>query len=146
MVNKNHILKVLITLIMIFPFPVFATEYACTIKAVLELNDTGQYVAHGWLANYINRKFFVNRETGKVIGTTALKARLTNFDKMHNPTVFHNTEEKTSYKVLTIFEDKGQFSSLRINENVESNEKPYSYQTAVGMLLTGTCIEETPED
>jgi hypothetical protein len=94
----------------------------------------------------MNRKFFVNRETGKVIGTTALKARLTNFDKIHSPVVYHNAEEKTSYKVLTIFEDKGQFSSLRINENVESNEKPYSYQTAVGMLLTGTCIEETSKD
>ena len=133
----------LITLILIlsYPFPVFASEYACTIKAILQLNDIGLYVTHGWAANYMNRKFFVDRETGKVIGTTALKARLTNFDKMHNPTVFHNTEEKTSYKVLTIFEDKGQFSSLRINENFEGDEKPYSYQTAVGMFLTGTCIE-----
>ena len=91
----------------------------------------------------MNRKFFVNRETGKVIGTTALKARLTNFDKTHSPTILDNAEEKTSYKVLTVFEDKGQFSSLRIDENVESDEKPYSYQTAVGMLLTGTCVENT---
>lgn len=146
MVNKNYISQVLITLILIYPAPVFATQYACTIKAVLELSDTGQYIAHGWIANYMNRKFFVDRETGKVIGTTALKARLTNFDKIHSPKVFHNADEKTSYKVITIFEDKGQFSFLRINENIESDEKPYSYQTAVGMLLTGTCIEETFKD
>ena len=148
MSKTKYISKIIILfyLILIYPFPVFATEYACTIKAVLDMSDTGLYIEHGWRANYMNRKFFVNRETGKVIGTTALKARLTNFDKIHSPVVYHNAEEKTSYKVLTIFEDKGQFSSLRINENVESNEKPYSYQTAVGMLLTGTCIEETSKD
>jgi len=133
----------LITLILIlsYPFPVFASEYVCTIKAILQLNDVGQYITHGWAANYMNRKFFVDRETGKVIGTTALKARLTNFDKTHSPVVLYNADEKTSYKVLTVFEEKGQFSSLRINENFEGDEKPYSYQTAVGMHFTGTCIE-----
>ena len=148
MVNQNYISKMLISLILIliFPFPVFASEYACTIKSVLELNDAGLYKAHGWGANYMNRKFFLNRETGKVIGTTALKARLTNFDKTHSPKILHNTEEKTSYKAITLFEDKGQFSSLRINENIENDEKPYSYQTAVGMILTGTCIEETSKN
>ena len=148
MVNQNYILKMLISLILILicPFPVFASEYACTIKAVLELNDIGQYIAHGWGPNYMNRKIFVNRETGKVIGTTALKARLTNFDKTHNPTILHNAEEKTSYKAITTFEDKGQFSYLRINENIESDNKPYSYQTAVGMVLTGTCIEKTSKN
>ena len=148
MVNQSYILKMLISLILIFiyPFPVFASEYICTIKAVLQLNDVGQYIAHGWSANYMNRKFFVNRETGKVIGTTALKARLTNFDKTHSPKVLHNAEEKSSYKVVTIFEDKGQFSSLRIYENIENDEKPYSYQTAVGMLLAGTCIEKTSKN
>ncbi|MFT5426960.1 MAG: hypothetical protein ACI9ZT_001909 [Gammaproteobacteria bacterium] len=144
MVNKNHILRILVTfiLISIHPVPALASEYACTIKAVLELNDIGLYKSHGWVANYMNRKFFVNRESGKVIGTTALKARLTNFNKTSSPKVLHNTNEKSSYKAVTIIEDKGQFSSLRIYENVESDEKPYSYQTAVGMLLTGTCIED----
>jgi hypothetical protein len=148
MVIKNYISKILITLTLMLshPFPVFATEYACTINAILKLNDVGLYVAHGWAANYMNRKFFVNRETGKVIGTTALKSRLTNFDKTHSPIILLNAEEKSSYKVVTIFKDKGQFSSLRINENIESDEKPYSYQTAVGMLFTGTCIEETSKN
>lgn len=144
MINQSYIAKMFMLLIFLGPVPVFASEYVCTIKDVLELNDTGQYITHGWAANYLNRKFMVNRETGKVIGTTALKARLTNFDKTHSPVVLHNTGEKTSYKVVTVFEDKGQYSTLRINENVESDEKPYSYQTAVGMLLTGTCREEIP--
>jgi hypothetical protein len=144
MANQNHISKIIISLILIliFPFPVFASEYACTIKSVLELNDAGLYIDHGWGANYMNRKFFLNRETGKVIGTTALKARLTNFDKTHSPIILQNAEEKSSYKVITTFEDKGQFASIRINKNIESDEKPYSYQTAVGMVLTGTCIEK----
>ena len=144
MASRNNISKKLITLILIlsYSFPVVASEYACSIKAVIELNDVGLYKAHGWVANYLNRKFFVNRDTGKVIGTTALKARLTNFDKTHSPIILNNADEKSSYKVVTLFEDKGQFSSLRINENIKGVEKPYSYQTAVGMLLTGTCVED----
>ena len=146
MINKNCILKIFITLTIIYPFSVFASEYACTINAVLKLNDVGQYATHGWAANYMNRKFFVNRESGKVIGTTALKARLTNFNKTSSPIVLHNAEDISSYKAVTIFEEKGQFSSLRIYENSENDEKPYSYQTAVGMLLTGTCIEDASKN
>jgi hypothetical protein len=130
-------------LILSYPFPVVASQYACSIDATLKLNDVGLYTTHGWAANYQSRKFFVDRETGKVIGTTALKARLTNFDKTSQPVILNNAKEIASYKVVTIFEENGQFSSLRIYENVESDEKPYSYQTAVGMLLTGTCIEDT---
>ncbi|MCH8263290.1 MAG: hypothetical protein IIA77_09670 [Proteobacteria bacterium] len=143
MVNKNYIPKIFITLILIYPFPVLASEYTCTIQAVLKLNDVGLYTAHGWGANYMNRKFFLDRETGKVIGTTALKARLTNFNKTSSPKILLNDKETSSYKVVTIFEEKGQFSSLRIYENTDRTEKPFSYQTSVGMLLTGTCVENT---
>lgn len=80
------------------------------------------------------------------MGTTALKARLTNFNKTSSPKVLLNAEEKSSYIAVTVFEGNGQFSSLRIDEKVESDEKPYSYQTAIGMLLTGTCIEDTSKN
>ena len=145
MIDKNYISKTFITLILVlsFPFPVVASEYACTIGAILKLNDVGQYATHGWAANYMNRKFFLDRETGKVIGTTALKARLTNFNKTSQPVILNNAKEMASYKVVTIFEEKGQFASLRLYEGIGKNEIPYSYQTAVGMLLTGTCIEDT---
>ena len=134
-----------ITLILIlsYPFPVVASEYACSIDAILKLNDVGQYATHGWAANYMNRKFFLDRETGKVIGTTALKARLTNFNKTSQPVILNNSKEMASYKVVTIFEEKGQFASLRLYEGIGNDKIPYSYQTAVGMLLTGTCIEDT---
>ena len=145
MIDKSYISKTFITLILIlsFPFPVVASEYACTIKAILKLNNVGLYATHGWADNYMNRKFFLDRETGKVIGTTALKARLTNFNKTSQPIVLNNAKETSSYKVVTIFEEKGQFASLRLYEGIGNDEIPYSYQTAVGMLLTGTCIEDT---
>ena len=145
MINKNYISKMFITLILIlsYPFPVVASEYACSIDAILKLNDVGQYATHGWAANYMNRKFFLDRETGKVIGTTALKARLTNFNKTSQPVILNNAKEMASYKVVTIFEEKGQFASLRLYESIGNDKIPYSYQTAVGMLLTGTCIEDT---
>jgi len=139
MINKDYILKIFITLILIYPSPVVASEYACTINAILKLNDAGLYATHGWAANYMNRKFFLDRETGK----TALKARLTNFNKTSQPIVLNNAKETSSYKVVTIFEEKGQFASIRLYEGIGNDEIPYSYQTAVGMLLTGTCIEDT---
>ena len=137
-----------ITLILIlsYPFPVVASEYACSIDAILKLNDVGQYATHGWAANYMNRKFFLDRETGKVIGTTALKARLTNYNKTSQPVILNNAKEMASYKVVTIFEEKGQFASLRLYEGIGNDKIPYSYQTAVGMLLTGTCIEDTSKN
>ena len=98
MANKNLFSNLLVTflLIIIHPIPVLASEYACTIKAVLDLNGFGLYKSHGWGANYMNRKFFVNHESGKVIGTTALKAHLTNFNKTSSPKVLLNAEEKSS--------------------------------------------------
>ena len=142
MINKKTSFKMCVFLVLAlnYPLPVFASQYACSIKSVLQLSDVGLLTDHGWVANYLNRKFFVDRDTGKVVGATALKARLTNFDKTYSPKVLINTEEKSSYKVVTVFEDKGQFSSLRIYDNVASSEKPYTYQTAVGMLITGTCL------
>jgi len=122
MSNKNYVLKMFITLILICPFPAVASQYACSIEAILKLNDVGLYATHGWAANYMNRKFFLDRETGKVIGTTALKARLTNFDKTSHPKILLNDKETSSYKVVTIFEEKGQFSSLRIYENADIDE------------------------
>lgn len=60
MANKNLFSNLLVTflLIIIHPISVLASEYACTIKAVLDLNDLGLYKSHGWGANYMNRKFF----------------------------------------------------------------------------------------
>lgn len=147
MIHRNYISKIFLSLILIlsYSFPVFASEYACSIMSVLTQNEVGQYVSDAMTNNYMNRKIFIERETGKVIGTTALKARFKNFDKTHSPIVLHNAKDQSSYKAVTMYEDKGQFSSIRINENVESNEKPYSYQTAAGMLLAGTCVEKASE-
>ena len=142
MTKPDFIPKILVSLLLVLvsPLPVaFAAEYECTIASVLELNDIGQYVSHGWVANYMNRKFFVDRETGKVTGTTALKARLVNFNKTYNPQILNHGGNDDSFKSITIFEDTGEFTVLRINENTSGDKKPYYYQTAIGMLLTGTC-------
>jgi hypothetical protein len=93
----------------------------------------------------MDRKFFVNLDTGKVTGTTALKARLVNFDKLHKPRVMGHNDSVTSYKSITIFEDKEQYSVLQINKNNKGNDKPFFYHTPIGMVLTGTCAEQTKQ-
>lgn len=94
----------------------------------------------------MNRKIFIDRETGKVIGTTALRLRFRNFDKTHFPKVLHSAGERSSYKVVTMYEDKGLYAAIRIVENIKNDEKPFSYQTVGDMLLTGTCIERTAKN
>lgn len=148
MINQYYLLKIIITLILFFSHPVtvFASQYTCTIKGVLTLNEAGQIVSDKMSNNYMNRKIFIDRETGKVVSTTVLKARFRNFDKTHSPVVLYNAKDRNSYKAVTIFEDKGQFTSIQINENIASDEKPYTYQTTTGILLNGTCVEGVPKN
>jgi len=142
MVKLNYISKtlILLTLILICPLPVFAADYECTIKSVLELNDTGAFVTHGWSANYQNRKFFVDMETGKVTRTTALKVRLSNFDSDDNPQLLDHGDKSNSFKAITLYEDTGEFALLQINNSVEGDKKSFFYHTGIGMILTGTCL------
>lgn len=133
-----------LSLLTICPIPAISAEYECTISSVLELNEKGQYVTHGWEGNYINRKYYVDRDSGKVTGTTALKARLVNFNKVYSPKVLHYGSHEKPFVSITLFEDTGEFTVLRINEDAETSEKPGYYQTAIGMLLTGTCTGTKP--
>lgn len=119
-------------------------KYNCSIKHVLRLNDKGSFVRHGWAANYMNRKFFVDRDTGKVIGTTALKVRLSNYDATHNPRILEYSDVNKSYKVITLFNETGEYALIQIDENVESSEKPFFYHTIIGMILSGTCSLSMP--
>ncbi|MBI2994315.1 MAG: hypothetical protein HYY48_09100 [Gammaproteobacteria bacterium] len=122
-----------------FPSSAFAAQYTCTITGVLGLTDSGQYATHEWENFYLGRKFVVDREPGKVISTTALKARLKNFDEIHSPRVLSRGDGKSPFKSITMIEETGELSVLQINENAAGPQKPFYYQTFIGMLLAGTC-------
>ena len=91
----------------------------------------------------MNRKFFVDRDTGKVIGTTALKVRLRNFDTKYQPQIMEFSDINKSYKAVTLFKDTGEYSLLQVDDFVDGNKKPFFYHTAIGMILTGTCVTDT---
>ncbi len=122
------------------PAPVSAGEYECAIKDVLRLSETGNFVTHEWSANYLNRNFTVDKESGRVIGTTALKVRLSNFNKDFSPQVLISD----TYKSITIFEDSNRYALLEINNSDEGERKPFFYHTNIGMILTGMCTSDTP--
>lgn len=105
----------------------YAGEFQCSIKNVLQLSDTGAFVTHDWSANYLNREFTVERETGKVIMTTALKQRPSNYDRDYAPLLLSS----------------GQYALLEINNAPDGNQRPFFYHTSIGMILTGTCKEGT---
>ena len=128
-----------LTLLAVFPLPAFAAQYTCTINSVLGLTDTGQYATHEWENFYLERQFIVDREQGKVISTTALKARLKNFDETYSPKVLNQGDKHHPFKSISIFESTGEFAVLQINENFAGDQKPFYYQTYIGMLLAGTC-------
>ena len=141
MTERSFTLKalVLLTLMHLCPSPAFAAQYTCTINSVLGLTDTGQYATHEWENFYLERQFIVDRDQGKVISTTALKARLKNFDETYSPKVLSHGDKDNPFKSITIFENTGEFMVLQINENFQGGQKPFYYQTYIGMLLTGTC-------
>ncbi len=92
----------------------------------------------------MNRKFFVDRDTGKIIGTTALKVRLSNYDATHNPQILEYNDVNKSYKAITIFNETGEYALLQIDEYIDGSEKPFFYNTAIGMILTGICSLSMP--
>ncbi len=141
---RNVIIKAsaLFIFILINPLSVYAGEFQCSIKNVLKLSDTGSFATHGWSANYLNREFTVERETGKVIMTTALKVRLSNFDRDHSPQLLSSGDNDDVFKAITVFEKKGQYALLQINKTIEGNPRPFFYHTGIDMILTGVCADK----
>ncbi|MBI1731793.1 MAG: hypothetical protein HYR49_03360 [Gammaproteobacteria bacterium] len=128
------------------PTPAIAAQYVCTVNSVLGLTDSGQYATHEWENFYLERQFVVDRDQGKVISTTALKARLKNFDANNSPKVLSHGDKNHPFKSISIFENTGEFAVLQINENFAGDAKPFYYQTYIGMLLAGTCIGDDRHD
>lgn len=120
-----------------------AGELQCSIKNVLQLSDSGSFVTHGWSANYLNREFTVDLETGRVLRTTALKQRLSNFDKDHVPILLKSSDQTDMLKAITLYEKTGKYALLQINNTGGGNTAPFFYHTDVGMILTGICTEDS---
>lgn len=133
--------SILVVLVLANPLSVYASDFVCSIKSVLQLSDTGFFVTHGWSANYLNREFTVERETGKVIMTTALKQRLSNYDLEYAPILLTNDDHNNSLKAITLYENTGQYALLEIRNAPDGNQKPFFYHTGIGMILAGTCKE-----
>jgi hypothetical protein len=131
---------VLFVLLLSNPLVVYADDFVCSIKNVAKLSDNGFFVTHGWSANYLNREFTVERETGKVLRTTALKQRLSNFDKEHAPILLSNDNDD-AFRAVTVFEKNGQYALLEIRNTSGGNPMPFFYHTGIGMILSGTCEE-----
>jgi hypothetical protein len=127
--------------IFLFSFSLQASELVCSIKSVSRLGDNGFFVTHGWTANYLNREFTVEHETGRVLRTTALKQRLSNFDKEHAPILLNSGNKTDALKAVTLYEGSGQYALLEIGSAPAGNPRPFFYHTDVGMILSGTCIE-----
>ncbi len=119
-----------------------ATQYNCVIKNVSEMNQNGYFVRHGWSANYMNREFTVDRDTGRILNTTALKQRLSNANAEYKPQIINSERPDTPFRVFTHFADSGNYALLEIRDNqayADSPQKPYFYHTDIGMILSGTC-------
>lgn len=132
-----------VILLMLSPLSVYAAEFQCSIKHVLRLNETGAFVTHEWSPNYQNREFTVDRATGKVTGTTALKVRLSNFNQEYAPQLLTSGKSGDSYKAITLYEKTGEAAVLQINDEEAGSPKPFFYHTYIGMILTGTCAEKS---
>ncbi|MEJ2761153.1 MAG: hypothetical protein P8126_06325 [Gammaproteobacteria bacterium] len=131
----NFIGKTLFSLLIIMPAWASAAQFTCTINEVLRLDDNGTFVTHGRSALYQNRKFYLDPDTGKVTGTTALHARLRNSDAHSSPVVLRNN----GFKAVTLFRDAGSDAVIQINKAKDGQPRPFFYYTRLDMMLTGTC-------
>jgi hypothetical protein len=134
MINRK---KLLFLVLFILPAWASAAQFTCSIENVLRLDENGTFGPHGWSSMYQNRKFFLDPDSGKVTGTTALKARLTNYDADTAPIVMR----KNGYTAITLFRNSGRYALIQIDEAKDGDTRPFFYHTAIGMMLTGTCTE-----
>lgn len=132
-------LPILLFILAFFAPSVFADGFQCSISSVLKLSDHGAIVTHGWSANYQNREFTVDRETGRVINTTALKVRLSNYNADSVPHVLDDKDNNNAFKAVTLYEDSGRYAVLEINNIDQGTGMPFIYHTNIGMILTGIC-------
>lgn len=130
--------KLLAAILFLLPGFAAAAQFTCSIENVLRLQENGTFGTHGRAALYQNRKFYLDPDTGKVTGTTALHARLTNFNANATPVVMRGK----SYKAITLFRDRDQYALIQIDANSGGETRPYFYHTALDMMLTGTCTED----
>jgi hypothetical protein len=131
------LLRLLSIILLLFPACVSAAQFTCSIQEVLRLDDNGTFVTHGRSALYQNRKFFLDPDTGRVTGTTALHARLRNSDTHSSPVVLRNK----GFKAVTLFRDIGSDAVIQINEAKDGQPRPFFYYTRLDMMLTGTCTQ-----
>ena len=144
-VKKNFLLALILFTTTSVSLPVLAQQYVCTIKNVSAMNDNGYFVKHGWATNYMNRKFTVDKDSGQILNTTALKQRLSNASADDKP-IFISQPPESAFRAFTHFKDKGTYALLEIqddNSHADSPEKPYFYHTDIGMILSGTCLTDS---
>lgn len=140
--KKLSVLSVLLIQVMLSS-ATQAGEYTCSIKNTLKMSANGYFVTHGWAANYKNREFTVDSETGRVLRTTALKQRLSNADDKSGPVILNPKSSEAGLKVFTHFEENGGYALLHVyagDEFADKSRKPFFYHTDVGLILTGTCV------
>ena len=125
-------------LVIFTPYAYSSTgKFQCKIESVLKLSDSGYIVTHGWSANYLNRKFTIDRNNGRVINTTALKVRLSNYDSENQPVVL----DQDNFRSITIYKNKNTYSAIEIENRLNDKSMPFFYRTNIGMILTGACQE-----
>jgi hypothetical protein len=129
--------KFLFPVLLLLPAWASAAQFTCSIQEVLRLDENGTFVTHGRSALYQNRKFYLDPETGRVTGSTALHARLRNSDAHNSPVVLRNK----GFKAVTLFRNTGSIAVIQINEAKDGQPRPFFYYTRLDMMLTGTCTE-----
>lgn len=129
----------LLVLSLLMTTPAMAAQFTCSIQNVFRLGENGNFVTHGRAALYHNRKFFLDPDTGKITGTTALHARLSNYDAHDSPVIMR----KNGFKAVTLFRDRDSYAVVQIDDaEKQGGDRPFFYYTPLDMMLTGTCKKD----
>ena len=107
--------------------------YACTVKRVYDVDDTGSLRSSAWEPTMSQSTFSISRQTGKIVGQV-LPTLLADSTRVLNV-----GGGEHSFKAIADF--KGQVQVIEVEEFRNGEAKPFVAMSMGGAgIVTGTCL------
>lgn len=110
-------------------------DFKCKVLEVYTLENDGSLSQKTDVAKkFLNKKFVVERSTGKMIG------QLSNHGSGGQPKVYNYLPKENGFKAITVYSPNPSVSYLQINEYEKGEKYPFFFKSAWGGMMSGTCV------
>ncbi len=108
--------------------------FECTIKDSASPNSLGELVEDKVYKSFQDRKFTVDRETGRMVG--ALK----NHEYYGVPKILNVGSRKKAFRVITVYKPSVNFEYLTIETYKDVQQLPFLFVSS-STVISGTCTK-----